>query len=80
MNGDIAEEPLARALLRHMAATRRKDDPVGSLARTVLPGEATLRTAANRPWHSDGLNTSLTAARAERLRHHTTDQAGNTER
>jgi hypothetical protein len=68
MNGDIAEDPLARALLRHLATTRGKDDPMGSLARTVLSGEATLRTAATNPWHSDGLTTSLAAAQAERAR------------
>lgn len=66
MNRDIAEEPLARALLRHMAATRGNDDPIGSLAHTVISGEATLRTAANSPWHSAGLSDALTAARAER--------------
>lgn len=68
MNGDIANEPLARALLRHMAATRGNDDPVGSLARTVLSGEATLRTAAAHPWHSEGLAASLAASRAEKDR------------
>jgi hypothetical protein len=68
MNGDIAEDPVARALLRHMAGTRGKDDPIGSLARTVLTGEATLRTAAALPWHSDGLATSLAAATEERNR------------
>jgi hypothetical protein len=51
-----------------MAATRSKDDPMGSLARTVLSGEAALRTAAANPWHSDGLATSLANAQAERDR------------
>jgi hypothetical protein len=62
MNGDIANEPLARAVLRHMAVTRGKDDPVGSLARTVLRGEATLQTAARDSWHSKGLVTAFQGA------------------
>ncbi|XVV15260.1 hypothetical protein ACQP2X_13215 [Actinoplanes sp. CA-131856] len=55
MSGGIADEPLARAVLRHLADTRGKDDAMGSLARTVLSGEAGLREAANNPWHAQGL-------------------------
>jgi hypothetical protein len=62
MNGDIAEQPLARAVLRHLAATPGKDDPMGSLARTVLTGEAGLRTAASDPRHSQGLATAMQKA------------------
>jgi len=68
MSGDIAEEPLARSVLRHLAATRGADDPLGSLARTVIGGEATLRDAAANSWHSQGLATSLEAALEERDR------------
>lgn len=65
MNGDIAEDPLARAILRHMAATRGKDDPIGSLARTVLNGETTLQAAALDTWHSQGLATAFQKAQEE---------------
>ncbi|MEU7907962.1 hypothetical protein [Actinoplanes sp. NPDC049118] len=65
MNGDIAEDPLARAVLRHMAAARGKDDPMGSLARTVLNGEATLQAAARDSWHGKGLATAFQGAQDE---------------
>lgn len=68
MTGDIAEQPLARAVLRHLAATRGKDDPMGSLARTVLTGEASLRTAANNPWHAQGLAAAMQKAIDEQTR------------
>jgi hypothetical protein len=55
MGGDITEQPLAHALLRHLAGTRGEEDPMGSLARTVLSGEATLRKAADDPQHGQGL-------------------------
>src|SRR5689334_13983308 len=55
MNGHVAEDPLAWSVLRHLATTRGKDDPLGSFARTVISGEATLRAAADNPWHSEGL-------------------------
>ncbi|GGQ84021.1 hypothetical protein [Couchioplanes azureus] len=65
MNGDIAEQPLARALLRHLATTRGENDPLGSFARTVINGEATLRAAADFPWHSDALATAAAKAQEE---------------
>ena len=68
MNGDIAEDRLARAVLRHMAGTRGKDDPVGSLARTVLSGEARLQTAAANPWHGQALAAAFEKAQDERSR------------
>lgn len=68
MNGDIAEQPLARVVLRHLAETRSKNDPMGSLARTGLTGEATLRTAAANPWHAQGLATSMQKAIDEQNR------------
>jgi hypothetical protein len=63
MNGDITEQPLARALLRHLATTRDSNDPLGSLARTVVNGEATLQASANFGWHSDAL--AMAAAHAQ---------------
>ncbi|AGZ39610.1 hypothetical protein [Actinoplanes friuliensis] len=68
MNGDIAEDPLARSVLNHLAKTRGKDDPLGSLARTVISGEATLRTAADNSWHSQGLAEAAQAAQDEQNR------------
>jgi len=68
MNGDIAEQPQARAVLRYLARTRGEDDPMGSLARTVLSGQASLRTAAADPWHAEGLATAGQAARDEQSR------------
>ncbi len=68
MNGDIAEQPLARAVLRHLAESRGKDDPMGSLARMVLSGQAGLRAAANDPWHSQGLADAVQKAMDEQNR------------
>jgi hypothetical protein len=56
---DISEEPPARALLEHLATTRDDDDPLGSLARSVLSGEASLREAASYSWHQHGLLDAL---------------------
>jgi hypothetical protein len=53
-------------VLRHAAASRSGDDPVGSFARTVLSGEATLQGAAANPWHSQGLAGALEKAQRER--------------
>jgi hypothetical protein len=68
MTGDITEQPLARAVLRHLARTRGADDPMGSLARTVLTGDASLRTAASNPWHGQGLATAMQKAIDEQNR------------
>jgi hypothetical protein len=55
MTADIAGQPLAQAVLRHLATTRSEDDPLGSLARTVISGEADLRTAATNPPYGQAL-------------------------
>lgn len=68
MNGDIAEDPLARAVLRHLATARGKDDPMGSLARAVVNGEATLQAAARDSWHGQGLQAAFLKAQEERSR------------
>lgn len=68
MNGGIADDPLARSVLRHLARTHGKDDPLGSFAHSVLNGEASLREAANNPWHSAGLATAAQTAQANRDR------------
>jgi hypothetical protein len=59
---DVAAQPLARAVLAKLAATRGNADPLGSLARTVLRGEAVLRTTVTHPWHGAGLDAAFTDA------------------
>lgn len=62
MSGELADDPLARAVLRHLAGTRGTDDPLGSLAKSVLSGEATLRQAAQNSWHGQGLADAASTA------------------
>ncbi|MBL7253374.1 hypothetical protein [Paractinoplanes lichenicola] len=66
MSGNLENDPLARAVLRHLADSRGKDDAMGSFARTVLSGEATLREAAANPWHAQGLANGFAAAQRQR--------------
>ncbi|MFE9960506.1 hypothetical protein [Micromonospora sp. NPDC005299] len=66
MTDDIARDPLARALLTTLARSRGTNDPLGSLARTVLTGDLDLRTAAAVSWHSDALQASFTEAMTRR--------------
>ncbi|GLW33797.1 hypothetical protein Areg01_67350 [Actinoplanes regularis] len=69
MSRRIAEQPLAQAVLRHLADGHPdRDDPVGSFARTVLNGEASLRQAADFSWHSTALQTAVDDREAERRR------------
>jgi hypothetical protein len=68
MRTEIADQPLAGAVLRHLAATRGPDDPLGSLARAVVSGEVGLREAAAYSWHGEGLLTAFQAAMDERAR------------
>jgi hypothetical protein len=63
-----ADEPLAQALLRHLAATRGPGDPLGSLARSVLSGQADLRQAVTWSWHGEGLMSAFALALRERDR------------
>jgi hypothetical protein len=67
MSGDLTQQRLARAVMRHLADTRGPDDPMGSLAHTVLSGEATLHEAANASWHGEGLAVAFQGA-VEELR------------
>ncbi|MEU6020844.1 hypothetical protein [Micromonospora sp. NPDC047134] len=46
--------------------TRGGDDPLGSLARTVLHGEADLRTAVTHSWHGRALGDAFTASLHQR--------------
>lgn len=59
---DITSQPLAQALLRKLAATRGADDPLGSLARTVVEGRASLREAAAHSWHREALVAGFASA------------------
>jgi hypothetical protein len=65
MTGD---DPLARGLLNHLATTRGPDDPLGSLSRSVLSGQADLRQAVTWSWHGEALMSAFTAALRERER------------
>ncbi|MEU4383206.1 hypothetical protein [Micromonospora echinofusca] len=66
MTEEIHRQPLARAVLTTLARIRSGDDPLGSLARTVLNGEADLRTAAAFSWHGRALDDAFTASLRER--------------
>ncbi|RUL89867.1 hypothetical protein [Verrucosispora sp. FIM060022] len=66
MTDEIHRQPLARAVLTALARTRGGDDPLGSLARTVLHGEADLRTAATHSWHGRALGDAFTASLHQR--------------
>ncbi|MGC4750582.1 hypothetical protein ACLQ28_33710 [Micromonospora sp. DT201] len=66
MIDEIHRQPLARAVLTTLAKSRAGNDPLGSLARTVLSGEADLRTAATFSWHGQALDDAFTASLNER--------------
>ena len=66
MTDDIHHQPLARAVLTALARNRGGDDPLGSLARTVLRGEADLRTAATFSGHGRALDDAFTASLTDR--------------
>ncbi|NYF58553.1 hypothetical protein [Micromonospora purpureochromogenes] len=66
MTDEIHRQPLARAVLTTLARSRGGDDPLGSLARTVLSGEADLRTAVEFSWHGRALDDAFTASLNER--------------
>jgi len=66
MKHAIENDPLVRSLLRHVAASQREDDPMSSLARSVLSRETTLRAAASDPYHGEGLASAFEAALRER--------------
>ncbi|MET8364129.1 hypothetical protein ABZU53_11225 [Micromonospora sp. NPDC005194] len=65
MTDDVGRDPLARAVFAELARSRGPNDPLGSLARTVLDGAADLQTAAAVSWHGAALD----AAFAEALTH-----------
>ncbi|BCJ40399.1 hypothetical protein GCM10010168_32590 [Actinoplanes ianthinogenes] len=67
MSRRIGEQPLAQAVLEHLAEKRPgTQDPVGSFARTVLNGEATLSEAAAFSWHAGGLEDAFRQAEEDR--------------
>ncbi|AVT29411.1 hypothetical protein C6361_07795 [Plantactinospora sp. BC1] len=59
---EVGQQPLARAVLAKLAATRNADDAVGSFARAVLNGDASLRTAAAHSWHGQALGPAFDQA------------------
>ncbi|MBQ1041481.1 hypothetical protein KBX03_03065 [Micromonospora sp. C72] len=66
MTDETYRQPLARAVLTTIARSRGGNDPLGSLAGTVLRGEADLRTAIQFSWHGRALDDAFTASLAER--------------
>jgi hypothetical protein len=62
------DDPLAQGLLNHLATTRGPADPLGSLSRTVLSGQADLRQAVTFSWHGEALMSAYAAALRERER------------
>jgi hypothetical protein len=62
------DDPLARGLLQHLATMRGPGDPLGSLSRSVLSGQADLRQAVTWSWHREGLMSAFAAAQRERER------------
>jgi hypothetical protein len=64
--GDMSQDPLARAVLRKLAETYPKEQPLASFARTVLSGEASLWEAARHPWHDQALGRAFADATAAR--------------
>ncbi|MEN3612416.1 hypothetical protein AAH979_23045 [Plantactinospora sp. ZYX-F-223] len=59
---ELAQQPLARAVLAKLAATRNAEDPVGSFARAVLNGDAGMRAAAAHSWHGQTLGPAFDQA------------------
>jgi hypothetical protein len=62
------DDPIARSVLRHLAVTRGPDDPLGSLARRVLSGDAGLRESVTWSWHGEAMAVAFETALRERDR------------
>jgi hypothetical protein len=62
------DDRLANSLLNHLATTRGEADPLGSLARAVLSGQADLRQAVTWSWHGEAMMSAFAAAMRERDR------------
>ncbi|GAA0478333.1 hypothetical protein Aca07nite_78620 [Actinoplanes capillaceus] len=65
MSGAITDDRAARALLRHLADHRGKDDAVGELARALLSGEAVPRDLLRNSWFGEGLAEAAERGRTE---------------
>lgn len=66
MTDEVHRQALARAVLTTVARRRGNDDPLGSLAGTVLRRQADLRTALGVSWHGQALEDAFTTSLAER--------------
>ncbi|MFY1583551.1 hypothetical protein ACN267_03500 [Micromonospora sp. WMMD734] len=66
MTDEVHRQALAQAVLTTVARSRGNDDPLGSLASTVLRGEADLRTALGVSWHGRASEKAFTVSLAER--------------
>jgi hypothetical protein len=58
----MSDQLLARAVLRALAIRHDATESLGSLARTVLAGEASLRGAASHSWHGEALGKAFASA------------------
>jgi hypothetical protein len=58
----ISGDSLARAVLDTVAKIHGNEAPLGSFARMVLSGEASLREAANNSWHGEALGQAFADA------------------
>jgi hypothetical protein len=69
---DPSGEPVGQAVLAQLAEVHPEDSPIGSLARTVLSGQMTLRQAASHRWHGEAI--AYAAEQAVRTRGSLTDE------
>ncbi|GIF36903.1 hypothetical protein [Actinoplanes xinjiangensis] len=62
---EIADDPVARSLLQHLADVRGTDDPVGELARALISGEASPQELLRDSWFGEGLAGAVEAGQTE---------------
>ncbi|GGN95937.1 hypothetical protein GCM10010112_86730 [Actinoplanes lobatus] len=65
MSNEFTDDPIAKALLKHLATERGRDDPVGELARELLESGVPLRDLLRNPWYGEGLAAAAEAGQAE---------------
>ncbi|WP_430784346.1 hypothetical protein [Actinoplanes sp. G11-F43] len=67
MSRSIIDDPVARALIEHLAARRGNGDPVGELTRALLDGEPG-RELVRNSWLGEGLAEAVANGRSELCR------------
>lgn len=78
MENSITSDPIIRALLKHLAEERGKNDPVGELSRELLREEFSVADLLRSSWYGAGLATAVEAGQDE-LSRMTPDQRGKLE-